>query len=125
LHHLLDFCKIMSDETRLRLLWLLSKDCLCVCQMCGILGCSQTKVSRHLSKLRDMHLVTMTRKDQFVYYSLQPDNVLMQCFLQYISKHIQTYPQLEEDQQNLSKKCDYLKECKNCVDKMIDTNNKE
>ncbi|MDD4614648.1 MAG: metalloregulator ArsR/SmtB family transcription factor [Caldisericia bacterium] len=119
MQHLLDFCKIMSDETRLRILWLLSKECLCVCQMCGILGCSQTKVSRHLSKLRDMQLVTMTRKDQFVYYSLLPDNEIMQCFVQYLSKNIQTYPQLEEDLQSLSKKCDYLKECKNCVDAVV------
>lgn len=67
---LTDFFKILSDETRLRILVLLFHQEYCVCELCGILGESQPKVSKHLTKLRDLGLVKDIRREQFIYYSL-------------------------------------------------------
>jgi ArsR family transcriptional regulator len=46
-----DFFKVLSDETRLRILILLDRRELCVCEICQILDLSQPKVSRHLAKI--------------------------------------------------------------------------
>ena len=69
-----DFFSLLSDETRLRCLVLLSTEPeLCVCDLCQTLDCIQPKVSRHLSLLRNSHLVTDERRGQWVYYQLNKD----------------------------------------------------
>jgi len=44
--------KSLADETRLKILWLLmAKEELCVCDIMGVLGITQSKASRHLRYL--------------------------------------------------------------------------
>lgn len=62
--------KLLSDETRLRILMLLKEEPLCVCQLSGILNISQPKISKNLSKMRDLGIVQDTRKEKYVWYSL-------------------------------------------------------
>jgi ArsR family transcriptional regulator, arsenate/arsenite/antimonite-responsive transcriptional repressor len=65
---------LLSDETRLRCILLLSKKKeICVCEFCYVLSSSQPKISRHLAYLRKSGLVLAERKDQWVYYRLNPD----------------------------------------------------
>jgi ArsR family transcriptional regulator len=46
------FFKSLSDETRLKILWLLSgTEELCVCDVMDVLGITQSKASRHLRHL--------------------------------------------------------------------------
>jgi ArsR family transcriptional regulator, arsenate/arsenite/antimonite-responsive transcriptional repressor len=62
---------LLSDETRLRCLVLLSVEKeLCVCELGKILESIQPKVSRHLSLLRKSGLVFDERRGQWVYYRL-------------------------------------------------------
>ena len=49
--------KALSDPTRVRVLLLLSQKKLCVCQLQKILKLPQSKLSKHLGKLRDLNLV--------------------------------------------------------------------
>ena len=49
--------RAFADETRLRILNLLSEGELCVCDVMGVLREPQSKVSRHLSYLRQAGLV--------------------------------------------------------------------
>ena len=51
---LLNYFKLLSDETRLRIMVLLYHGEFCVCQITGITGISQPNVSKHLARLRDM-----------------------------------------------------------------------
>ena len=44
-------CKILSDETRYRILNLLNYSELCVCEITDVLGATQSNISRHLGKL--------------------------------------------------------------------------
>lgn len=71
---LVQFFKALSDTTRLQitalLLW--EKE-LCVCDIENILDLSQSKASRHLRYLLHSGLLTFTRKDKWVYYSLDKD----------------------------------------------------
>jgi len=63
MNQLINIFKILSDETRLRIIMLLAQEDLCVCEMTGVLDVSQPKVSKCLSKLRDMNLVIDDRRE--------------------------------------------------------------
>jgi ArsR family transcriptional regulator len=65
--------RLLGDETRLRLLRVLSQDALNVSELTGILGLAQSGVSRHLGLLRDAGLVIEERAGTFAWYRLAPD----------------------------------------------------
>lgn len=91
------FYKLLSDETRLRILLLLRKQKLCVCQLCGILEESQPKVSKHLAKLRDLDIISDERSEQYVFYYLSTDNSLYLKTLDNISENLDNYKILKKD----------------------------
>jgi len=62
--------KALADETRLRILNLLCRQELCVCQIVEVLGIGQSKASRHLAHLRHAGLVTDRREGLWMHYSL-------------------------------------------------------
>ncbi|MBM4131933.1 metalloregulator ArsR/SmtB family transcription factor [bacterium] len=66
------FHKLLSDEARLRILWLLlnSRE-LCVCEITAALGITQSKASRHLAALRAAGLVRDRREGTWMHYSLR------------------------------------------------------
>ncbi|MCX7553384.1 metalloregulator ArsR/SmtB family transcription factor [Marinicella sp. S1101] len=69
-----DFFKTLSDATRLRCLFLLSRcESLCVCDFMEILTAPQSRISRHFKYLRDAGLVVDERRDQWVHYRINPD----------------------------------------------------
>lgn len=94
--NLTEFLKIISDETRLRILVLLLKKELCVCELCEILEESQPKVSRHLAKLRDARLVKDERQGQWVFYYANFENDFKNIIDIIIGK-TDEYPQLKKD----------------------------
>lgn len=64
------FFKILADESRLKILWLLFHyPELCVCDIMAALGISQSKASRHLATLRHAELVTDRKQGLWSYYS--------------------------------------------------------
>lgn len=62
--------KALSDETRLRILALLTGGELCVCDLMAILELPQSTVSRHLAYLRNSGLVVDRREGVWMYYCL-------------------------------------------------------
>lgn len=94
---LIDYFKLLSDETRLRIMVLLYHDNFCVCQLTGITGVSQPNISKHLGRLRDMGLVKDERKEQYTFYSLNIEDELFEDILKSIVKDIQSYPILRLD----------------------------
>src|SRR5436190_10000694 len=62
--------RLLGDETRLRLLRLLSRESLNVSELTAVLGVAQSGVSRHLRLLRDAHLVTEEKAGGFSWYRL-------------------------------------------------------
>ena len=66
--------KSLADETRLKMLVLLSEhDELCVCDFEGVLGISQSASSRHLRRLYQEGVVDHRREAVWVYYRLRDD----------------------------------------------------
>lgn len=62
--------KALGDETRLRIVALLSHGELCVCHIQEALALSQPTVSRHLATLRAAGVVEHRRDRKWVYYRL-------------------------------------------------------
>ena len=67
---LLTIYKCLCDETRLRILNLLSVSPLCVCHLQAVLGKSQVLVSQHLGYLRERKMVTARRHQNWMIYAL-------------------------------------------------------
>ena len=111
--HLMNTFKLLSDETRLRVVMLLQQEELCVCQITGITGIAQPKVSKALSKLRDLGLVDDRRVDKFVYYKLKKQEDLLSTITDHILLTVKMHPVLKEDQKRLSIKEDFLMSCNN------------
>jgi len=63
--------KSLADETRLKMLWLLmGQKELCVCDIMGVLGITQSKASRHLRYLYYLGWVTDRREGVWMNYRL-------------------------------------------------------
>lgn len=70
-----DFYKIMGDPTRLKILWVLLKQELCVCDICAALGMTKSAVSHQLATLRGANLVKNRRDGKTIYYSIYDEHV--------------------------------------------------
>ncbi len=107
MNELMNILKTLSDETRLRIIMLIHFDELCVCEISGILDVSQPTVSKGLSKLRDLNLVTDTRREKFVYYKLREDDPVLKNIITDLSVNLHKYPILQEDYRRISTKWKY------------------
>jgi len=65
----------LSDETRLRILCLLSRGELCICDLMELLSSPQSTLSRHMGRLRRAGLVTDRREGKWVHYALEENNI--------------------------------------------------
>jgi ArsR family transcriptional regulator len=76
MRNLAQLFKAFSDDTRLKMLVLLSRHGeLCVCDFEGALGLSQSAASRHLRHLFHAGLVDDTRRGTWVYYRLRAEGL--------------------------------------------------
>lgn len=60
----------LSDTNRIRILKMLEKRSLCVCEITDVLELATSTVSKHLSILRDTGFITDTKDGKWVNYSL-------------------------------------------------------
>jgi len=67
--------KAMGDPSRLKILWALLDDEMCVCDLAAYLGISESAVSHQLRFLRQLHLVTNRREGPILYYRLNDDHI--------------------------------------------------
>ena len=72
---LAEFFKAFADPTRLKILWALNKEEMCVCDLAAFLGVSESAVSHQLRMLRQLTLVTNRREGVVLYYRLADDHV--------------------------------------------------
>jgi len=67
--------KVLSDESRLRVLnLLLEREC-CVCEMMQVMEISQSKASRILSALYDVGFLNLRREGRWALYSIDKDGM--------------------------------------------------
>lgn len=67
--------KALGDPTRLKMVMALAGGEMCVCDLAAFLGLTESAVSHHLRRLKDLALVKSRRDGQILYYSLDDEHV--------------------------------------------------
>ena len=75
LYNLAELFKIFGDSTRIRILFVLFEEEVCVCDLARILNMSQSAISHQLRILKVNHLVKNRRVGKSIFYSLADDHV--------------------------------------------------
>ncbi len=75
LYDLAEFYKVFADSTRIKILYVLLKSEMCVCDISQILGVSQSAVSHQLRILKQMQLVKYRREGKSIFYSLSDHHI--------------------------------------------------
>ena len=70
-----DLFKVFGDSTRIKILYSLFEEELCVCAIADLLNMTQSAVSHQLKTLKDAKLVNNRREGKTIYYSLADDHV--------------------------------------------------
>ncbi|MBR4418382.1 MAG: winged helix-turn-helix transcriptional regulator [Clostridia bacterium] len=70
-----DLFKIFSDSTRVKIISVLEKNELCVCDIANILNMTKSAVSHQLKNLRETNLIKSRRLGKEVWYSLADEHI--------------------------------------------------
>jgi DNA-binding transcriptional ArsR family regulator len=73
---LAEIFKILGDETRVKILYMLSQKELCVCDIAEALKMTMPAISNHLRILRAIRLVSYRKEGRQVFYSLDDNHIL-------------------------------------------------
>ncbi len=73
--------KALSDETRLRIIKLLERGELCVCDITAALDIVQPKVSFHLSALKEAGLIKDRKQGKWIHYSLDDKDLFRRMLI--------------------------------------------
>lgn len=68
--------KMAGDFTRIKILWALNLNELCVCDLAALLSMTKSAVSHQLRNLRLSNLVSFRREGKVVYYKLADSHVV-------------------------------------------------
>lgn len=75
LYELAELFKVFGDSTRIRILYVLFENELCVGDIAELLHMSQSSVSHQLRILKDAKLVKFRREGKSIYYALDDEHV--------------------------------------------------
>jgi len=78
LHRMEELAEVFSalgDPTRVKIVYALSQEEMCVCDLAALVGLSLQAVSYHLRLLRALRLVKYRRQGRRVFYSLDDEHV--------------------------------------------------
>ena len=67
--------KVLGDPTRIRIIFALSLEELCVCDIANLLRTTKSAVSHQLRILRTMGLVAFRKEGKMAYYSLTDEHI--------------------------------------------------
>ena len=95
--------RAFSDRTRLRILHLLLRGELCVCDIVSVLDVPQPTASRHLAYLRKAGLVQSRKDGLWNYYRLAPaSSAFHEKLLECLAACIKDIPRLARDARRLN-----------------------
>ncbi len=75
LYDLAELYKVFGDSTRIKILYALFDEELCVCDIATLLNMSASAISHQLRVLKQASLVRYRRDGKTIYYSLADDHV--------------------------------------------------
>ncbi len=77
----------LADSNRAKIIYSLMGQELCVCDIAGVVGISESAVSQHLRILRTLRLVRQRKDGRMMYYSLNDDHI--RILLNVCLEHVQ------------------------------------
>lgn len=75
LYDLAEIFKVFGDITRIKILYSLFKNEMCVCDIVQLIGTTQSAISHQLRVLKQVKLVKYRKEGKIVYYSLDDEHV--------------------------------------------------
>jgi DNA-binding transcriptional ArsR family regulator len=95
--------KAMADPTRLRIMLLMRRRELCVCELMFILGMEQSRISHHMRILRDAGIAEDVRDGRWIIYRVPEEarTLLEGLFAGLLQEHIGLSGEASEDARKL------------------------
>lgn len=75
LEKLSELFKILGDQTRIKILWALDQNEMCVCDIANVLNMTKSSTSHQLAVLRTAGIVKYRRSGKEVYYMLDDEHI--------------------------------------------------
>ena len=75
IYDLAEFFKVFADSTRMKIIYALMEEELCVCDIANIVQTTQSAISHQLRILKQSKLVKFRKQGKVVYYSLDDDHI--------------------------------------------------
>ena len=75
LENLTTLFKILGDSTRTKILWILDRQEMCVCDIANVLNMTKSSISHQLAVLREAGIVRFRRNGKEVYYTLDDEHI--------------------------------------------------
>lgn len=75
IYDLAEFYKVFADSTRMKIIYALMENELCVCDIAAIVGTTQSAISHQLRILKQAKLVRYKKDGKVVYYSLDDEHI--------------------------------------------------
>ena len=75
IYDLAELFKVFADSTRMKVIYALLEDELCVCDIANIVGTTQSAISHQLRVLKQAKLVKFRKEGKIVYYSLDDEHI--------------------------------------------------
>ena len=72
---LAELFKVLGDQTRIKIIFILFKEEMCVCDIAELVGMTQSAISHQLRVLKQAKLVKGRKDGKAVYYSLDDEHV--------------------------------------------------
>ena len=72
---LAELFKVLGDQTRIKIIFILFKEEMCVCDIAELVGMTQSAISHQLRVLKQAKLVKFRKDGKIVYYSLDDEHV--------------------------------------------------
>lgn len=75
IYDLAEFFKVFADSTRMKIIYALLEQELCVCDIANIVQTTQSAISHQLRVLKQSKLVKYRKEGKVVYYSLDDEHI--------------------------------------------------
>ena len=75
IYDMAEFFKVFADSTRMKIIFALMEDELCVCDIANIVKTTQSAISHQLRILKQSKLVKYHKDGKVVYYSLDDEHI--------------------------------------------------
>lgn len=87
IYDIAELFKVFADSTRMKIIYALMENELCVCDIAAIVGTTQSAISHQLRILKQSKLVKFRKDGKTVYYSLDDDHI--STLYEIAKKHIE------------------------------------